>query len=182
MQRQLVVWYVSTLIVRPNQLNRERPYIAHNIAMTSVNGFTPEGLPKLVLKNMPVDSSLPGLTVTLPQIYFGELTHTDVYVKTRQQEFNYLQGEQNNMAAYHGSGGIRIGGLLRRTLIAYDRGDIAKQSAPRAAKPPNSQPRKGAMSGGMKWLIHKGEFGALGGVPRGLSWKSCAAVRRPDNG
>ena len=143
MQRQLVVWYVSTLIVRPNQLNRERPYIAHNIAMTSVNGFTPEGLPKLVLKNMPVESSLPGLTVTRPKIYFGELTHTDVYVKTRQQEFNYSQGEQNNMAAYHGSGGIRIGGLLRRTFIAYDRGDIAKQSAPRAAKPPTFSRGKG---------------------------------------
>lgn len=234
---QLVAWYVSTLIVRPNQLDRERPYIAHNIeftrraydldriqvhpfpadagivavdpsqnqttldnirlwdwralqdtlrqiqeirtyydfpdididrytvggrpremmlaarelnvqklpvssqtwinekliythgygvAMTPVDGFTPEGLPKLVLKNMPVESSLPGLAVTEPQIYFGELTDTDVYVKTHQAEFNYPQGAQNNMAAYQGSGGIRLGGLLRRTLIAYDRGDIAK--------------------------------------------------------
>jgi uncharacterized membrane protein (UPF0182 family) len=234
---QLVAWYVRTLIVKPNQLDRERPFIAHNIrftrraydldriqvhafpadvgtaavdpsqnqttlenirlwdwralqdtlrqiqeirtyydfpdididryrlegrlrevmlaarelnvqklpvssqtwvnekliythgygvAMTSVNGFTPEGLPKLILKNMPVESSVPGLTVTRPQIYFGELTDTDVYVKTRQKEFNYPQGEQNNLTSYQGSGGIRIGGLLRRTLIAYDRGDIAK--------------------------------------------------------
>ncbi|MHB8813314.1 MAG: UPF0182 family membrane protein [Steroidobacteraceae bacterium] len=234
---QLVAWYVGTLIVRPNQLNRERPYIAHNIeltrraygldriqvhpfpadvgiaavdpsrnqttldnirlwdwralqdglrqiqeirtyydfpeididryqlggrlsemmlaarelnvqklpvssqtwinekliythgygvAMTSVNGFTPEGLPELVLKNMPVESSLPGLAVTRPEIYFGELTDTDVYVRTRQREFNYPQGEQNNLASYRGSGGIRLGGLVRRTLIAYDRGDIAK--------------------------------------------------------
>jgi hypothetical protein len=234
---QLVAWYVSTLIVRPNQLDRERPYIAHNIeltrqaydldriqvhpfpadagilaadpsqnqttldnirlwdwralqdtlrqiqeirtyydfpdididryrvdgslremmlatrelnvqklpvssrtwinekliythgygvAMTSVNGFTPEGLPQLVLQNMPVESSLPGLTVSRPQIYFGELTDTDVYVKTRQREFNYPQGEQNNLASFQGSGGIRLGGLLRRTLIAYDRGDITK--------------------------------------------------------
>ena len=234
---QLVAWYVSTLIVRPNQLNRERPYIAHNIeltreaydldriqvhpfpadagitaadpsqnqttldnirlwdwralqdtlrqiqeirtyydfpdvdidrywvdgrlremmlaarelnvrklpvnsqtwinekliythgyglAMTSVNGFTPEGLPELVLQNMPVESSVAGLTVTRPQIYFGELTDTDVYVKTRQREFNYPQGEQNNLASFQGTGGIRLGGPLRRTLIAYDRGDIAK--------------------------------------------------------
>ena len=27
--------------------------------------------------------------VTRPEIYFGELTNTDVYVKTRQKEFNY---------------------------------------------------------------------------------------------
>ena len=32
-------------------------------------------------------------TVTRPEIYFGELTNTDVYVKTRQKEFNYPQGE-----------------------------------------------------------------------------------------
>ena len=28
-----------------------------------------------------------------PEIYFGELTNTDVYVKTRQKEFDYPQGE-----------------------------------------------------------------------------------------
>ena len=32
------------------------------------------------------------LRVTRPEIYFGELTNTDVYVKTRQQEFNYPAG------------------------------------------------------------------------------------------
>ncbi len=98
----------------------------YGVAMTSVNGFTPEGLPKLVLKNMPVESSIPGLKVTQPQIYFGEITDTDVYVKTHQKEFNYPQGEQNNLASYQGDGGIRLGGLLRRTLIAYDRGDITE--------------------------------------------------------
>jgi uncharacterized membrane protein (UPF0182 family) len=30
--------------------------------------------------------------VTRPEIYFGEMTNTDVYVKTRQKEFNYPQG------------------------------------------------------------------------------------------
>ena len=38
-------------------------------------------------------TSVPGIKVTRPEIYFGELTNTDVYVKTRQQEFNYPQGE-----------------------------------------------------------------------------------------
>ena len=31
---QLVAWYVSIFIVKPNQLDRERPYIAHNIELT----------------------------------------------------------------------------------------------------------------------------------------------------
>jgi uncharacterized membrane protein (UPF0182 family) len=47
-------------------------------------------------------------------------------VKTRQKEFNYPQGETNNLTSYEGTGGIRLGGALRRLLIALDRGDVAK--------------------------------------------------------
>ena len=36
------------------------------------------------------------------------------------------QGETNNLTSYEGTGGIQIGGALRRWLIALDRGDIAK--------------------------------------------------------
>jgi uncharacterized membrane protein (UPF0182 family) len=64
--------------------------------------------------------------VTRPEIYFGELTNTDVYVRTRQKEFNYPQGETNNLTSYEGTGGIVLGGFFRRLLIALDRGDLAK--------------------------------------------------------
>ena len=98
----------------------------YGITMNPVNGFTPEGLPTLYLSNMPVQSTVPGLSVTRPEIYFGELTDTDVYVKTRQQEFNYPQGQSNNLSSYEGSGGIEMGGFLRRVLLAFDRGDLTK--------------------------------------------------------
>jgi uncharacterized membrane protein (UPF0182 family) len=75
---------------------------------------------------MPTHSTVPGLSVTRPEIYFGELTATDVYVRTRQKEFNYPQGETNNVTSYEGEGGIAVGGFLRRALIALDRGDLAK--------------------------------------------------------
>jgi uncharacterized protein len=78
------------------------------------------------LSNMPVQSTVPGLNVTRPQIYFGELTDTDVYVKTRQQEFDYPQGQDNSLTSYQGTGGIVLGGFLRRVMIAFDRGDIGK--------------------------------------------------------
>ncbi|MGC2020321.1 MAG: UPF0182 family protein, partial [Candidatus Sulfotelmatobacter sp.] len=52
----------------------------YGITMNPVNGFTPEGLPTLLLSNMPVQSTVPGLNVTRPEIYFGEMTNTDVYV------------------------------------------------------------------------------------------------------
>src|SRR6266536_4089912 len=96
------------------------------ITMNPVNGFTPEGLPTLMLSNMPVQSTVKSLTVTHPEIYFGELTNSDVYVKTRQKEFNYPQGETNNLNSYEGKGGIVLGGFLRRIIIALDRGDLAK--------------------------------------------------------
>jgi hypothetical protein len=75
---------------------------------------------------MPVQSTQPGLTLSRPEIYFGELTNTDVYVKTRQKEFNYPQGENNNLTSYEGTGGIVLGGFFRRLAIALDRGDITK--------------------------------------------------------
>src|SRR5450432_3028752 len=98
----------------------------YGVTMNPVNGFTPEGLPTLILSNMPVQSTVRDLTVTRPEVYFGELTDTDVYVKTRQKEFNYPQGQSNNLTSYEGNGGIVIGGFLRRIIIALDRSDLAK--------------------------------------------------------
>jgi len=98
----------------------------YGVTMNPVNGFTSEGLPTLYLSNMPVQSTVPSLNVTQPEIYFGEITNTDVYVKTRQQEFNYPLEQANNFTTYEGTGGIVMGGFLRRTLIAYERGDLTK--------------------------------------------------------
>src|SRR5271165_207816 len=98
----------------------------YGITMNPVNGFTPEGLPTFMLSNMPVQSTVRALSVTRPEIYFGEITNTDVYVKTRQKEFNYPQGASNNLTSYEGNGGIVLGGFLRRLVIAFDRDDLAK--------------------------------------------------------
>jgi len=47
-------------------------------------------------------------------------------VKTRQKEFNYPQGQSNSLTSYEGNGGIVLGGVLRRIIIALERGDLAK--------------------------------------------------------
>jgi hypothetical protein len=110
-----------------NWINEKLIYThGYGITMNPVNGFTPEGLPTLILKDMPVQSAVPGLTVTRPEIYFGELTNTDVYVKTGQQEFNYPQGQTNSLTSYQGDAGIAVGGFLRRLILAFDRGDLSK--------------------------------------------------------
>ena len=98
----------------------------YGITMNPVNGFTSEGLPTLMLSNMPVQSTVASLAVKRPEVYFGELTDTDVYVKTRQQEFNYPQGQTNNLTSYEGTGGIPLGGFFRRLILAFDRGDLGK--------------------------------------------------------
>ena len=110
-----------------NWINEKLIYThGYGITMNPVNGFTAEGLPTLMLSNMPVQSTVPGLNVTRPEIYFGELTNTDVYVKTRQKEFDYPQGQANSLNSYEGNGGIALGGFLRRIILAIDRGDLAK--------------------------------------------------------
>jgi uncharacterized membrane protein (UPF0182 family) len=110
-----------------NWINEKLIYThGYGVTMNPVNGFTAEGLPTLLLSNMPVQSTVPGLNVTRPEIYFGELTDTDVYVKTRQQEFNYPQGQTNNLTSYQGTGGILLGGFLRRVLLSIDRDDLGK--------------------------------------------------------
>ena len=110
-----------------NWINEKLIYThGYGLTMNPVNGFTPEGLPTLILSNMPVQSTVGSLKVTRPEIYFGELTNTDVYVKTRQQEFNYPQGQTNNLNSYEGSGGIVLDSFLRRIIIAFDRDDLAK--------------------------------------------------------
>jgi uncharacterized membrane protein (UPF0182 family) len=110
-----------------NWINEKLIYThGYGITMNPVNGFTAEGLPTLILSNMPVQSTVRSLTVKRPEIYFGELTNTDVYVKTRQQEFNYPQGSTNNLTSYEGNGGILLSGFFRRMIIALDQSDLAK--------------------------------------------------------
>ena len=90
-----------------NWINEKLIYThGYGVTMNPVNGFTPEGLPTLILSNMPIQSTEPSIQVKRPEIYFGQLTNTDVYVKTRQKEFDYPQGETNNMTSYEGTGGI----------------------------------------------------------------------------
>jgi len=110
-----------------NWINEKLVYThGYGVTMNPVNGFTAEGLPTLMLSNMPVQSTVPGLSVTRPELYYGTLTNTDVYVKTGQQEFDYPNGQNNQLTSYQGSGGIVIGGFLRRLLLAFELDDLGK--------------------------------------------------------
>ncbi len=87
------------------------------VTMRPVNQVTTEGLPVLFVKDLPPVSNI-SVTVTRPQIYYGEMANDYVFVDTRQREFDYPSGEENVYAAYQGDGGVPAGSLLRRALFA----------------------------------------------------------------
>ena len=91
------------------------------IAMAPVNQVTDEGLPVLFIKDLPPVSTI-SLEVTRPQIYYGELTNSYVFVGTGQKEFDYPSGDRNVYTNYTGRGGVPIGSVLRRALYAWQFG------------------------------------------------------------
>lgn len=110
-----------------NWINERLIYThGYGVTMNTANGFTPDGRPLFVLSNMPIESAAAELRVTRPQIYYGQRTDTDVYVRTRQREFDYPQGETNTTTTYEGTGGIVMGNLFHRLLLAWAFNDLAK--------------------------------------------------------
>jgi uncharacterized membrane protein (UPF0182 family) len=91
------------------------------ITMAPVNQVTSEGLPVLFIKDLPPVSTV-SIGVTRPQIYYGELTNSYVFVATGQKEFDYPAGDKNVYTNYTGMGGVPVGSFLRRALYAWQFG------------------------------------------------------------
>ena len=91
------------------------------IAMAPVNQVTTEGLPVLFIKDLPPVSTV-SVKVTRPQIYYGQLTNSYVFVGTGQKEFDYPAGDKNVYTNYTGRGGVPVGSFLRRALFAWQFG------------------------------------------------------------
>ena len=108
-----------------NWINQHLVYThGYGVAMNTVNEFTPEGLPHLILRDMPVKSEVPEIQITRPEIYFGEATNHHAYVRTNQPEFNYsAQGDQDSYTEYEGAAGIPVGGMFRKSALAFYLGD-----------------------------------------------------------
>lgn len=98
----------------------ERLTFTHGYGLTvgPVNRVNEQGLPVLYVQDLPPRSTAPEFEVSRPEIYFGEVTTDYVFVNTRQQEFNYPEGDQNIFSTYDGEGGIALESLWRRLLIS----------------------------------------------------------------
>jgi len=101
-------------------VNRRFKYThGYGITLTNVSEFTPQGLPNLLIKNIPPVSTYPELEVAVPQLYYGELSSGHVIVNSEEPEFDYPKGEENVYNHYAGTGGVQISNLWRKFLYGW---------------------------------------------------------------
>jgi uncharacterized membrane protein (UPF0182 family) len=91
----------------------------YGITMASVSEFTPDGLPNLLVRDIPPRAQAPALAVEQPQIYYGELTEEFVVVNSGQEEFDYPSGEENVYIHYPGEGGVQLSSWWRKFLYGW---------------------------------------------------------------
>jgi uncharacterized membrane protein (UPF0182 family) len=101
-------------------VNKHLKYTHGNgLVMSPVNLVTPDGLPVLFIKNIPPVSQI-DLTVTEPDIYYGEQPDRYIFTGMSTKEFDYPQGNNNVFTLYDGEGGVPIDNFWRRLVYAYD--------------------------------------------------------------
>ncbi|MFZ1949027.1 MAG: UPF0182 family protein, partial [Pseudolabrys sp.] len=91
--------------------------------MSPVTRKSAEGLPLFYLRDIPPVAT-GGPVIREPRIYYGEETGSYVIVKGSTPEFDYPKGKDNIYATYDGTGGVPIGGFLRKNLFAWHFSDI----------------------------------------------------------
>ncbi len=99
-------------------VNRHLNYThGYGVVLSPTTEVTPEGLPFLMIKDIPPKSSV-NVTVTRPEIYFGELTTDYVIVDTKQNEFDYPMGDDNAYTKYQGTGGVKLSSPIIKLAFA----------------------------------------------------------------
>ena len=110
----------SASLPERNWINEHLSYThGYGLTLGPVNRMTSEGLPVLLVQNIPPVSSYPIFKIDRPEIYFGELTKGYAVVKTGQKEFDYPSGEANVYTTYQGTGGVPVQSFFRKLLFAF---------------------------------------------------------------
>jgi len=96
------------------------------VVASPVNRVTAQGLPELLVRDVPAVSTEPSLLPNVPQVYFGELTTQYVIVGTKLAEFDRPgeSGSAEVTSRYEGGGGVPVGGLLQRILLTLSLADL----------------------------------------------------------
>jgi hypothetical protein len=89
----------------------------NGVVMGPVSRISKEGLPEFIIKDIPPISAA-DIKISVPEIYFGELTSDYVIVNTKIPEFSYPTSKGNIYTSYKGSGGVHLDSLFRRAIFA----------------------------------------------------------------
>ena len=103
----------------------------YGVCVSPVNEFVADGFPNLWVKDTPITSEYSELAVERPQIYYGEMTHDYVIVKTQRKKIDVAGNTDANTVsvrprvpqtwgrhAYTGDSGVALGGWFRRFCFA----------------------------------------------------------------
>lgn len=93
----------------------------YGLVMSSVNSVNEKGEPEYILRYLSGQSKDPGLSVTVPEIYYGELTHD--YAIVNAAGINEIDYAGTRESRYTGAGGIHLN-FLNRLLFAVKYGDM----------------------------------------------------------
>ena len=101
-------------------VNRRFKYThGYGVTLNNVSEFTEQGLPHLLVRDIPPVWEDPALAIARPEIYYGELTRTHVIVNSATEEFDYPSGEANRYVRYEGDGGIPISNIARKFAFGW---------------------------------------------------------------
>lgn len=95
----------------------------YGLTLGPVNRATAEGLPELFIRDIPPVAT-EGFRVSQPAIYYGELTANEVFVRTKNREFDYPSGANNVYTEYDGKGGVSAAPWLTRLALALRYGSL----------------------------------------------------------
>lgn len=95
----------------------------YGVVMSPVNKITPDGMPQLIMNDIPPTTTTP-LSMKQMAIYYGEETNQYVLVNTNAKEFDYPKGADNVYTDYTGNGGVRISSWFRRLVYAWKFSDL----------------------------------------------------------
>jgi uncharacterized membrane protein (UPF0182 family) len=105
-------------------INRHLKYThGYGVALSQVNKIMASGQPEVIVKDIPPVSAAEEIKLTRPEVYFGELSEDYVIVNTKEDEFDYPDGQENQYTRYEGKAGIKLN-PLKRLMFAIREGSL----------------------------------------------------------
>ncbi|MFO7852158.1 MAG: UPF0182 family protein [Bacteroidota bacterium] len=94
----------------------------YGAVLNLVNEFTPDGLPHLLIKDIPPVSTYENLKINRPELYYGEMSLNYVVANSEEKEFDYPSGDENIYVSYSGDGGVEVSSFWRKLIYGWKYG------------------------------------------------------------